>query len=150
MNSKLNKRVALLSIMLLAGVLAGAMVTALWLEKIAPETGKERITIVKTYPKHLTPEEREHRHARYEARRNQLLGIAMKDDRVQKMIEGKNYSVVGVGLKKHARNASEDTTDTAFLILRVERSYYKVMIDMRGGNVTSIEARTLYGVDNDR
>ncbi len=149
MNSKLNKRVALLSIMLLAGVLAGAIVTASWLEKAAPETGKERITIVKTHPKHLTPEEREHRHAQYEARRNQLIGIAMKDDRVQKMVEGKNYSVVGVGLKKHARNASENTTDTAFLLLRVERNYYKVTIDVRGGNVTSIEARTLYGVDND-
>jgi len=149
MNSKLNKRVALLGIMLLAGVLAGAIVTALWLEKAAPETANEHITIVKTHPKHLTPEEREHRHAQYEARRNQLVGIAMKDDRVQKMVEGKNYSVVGVGLKKHARNASENTTDTAFLILRVERNYYKVTIDMRGGNVTSIEARTLYAVDND-
>jgi len=141
MNSKLSKRMALLSIMLLAGVLVGALVTASWLEKAAPETGKERIAIVK-HPKYLTPEEREHRHAQYEARRNQLLGIAMKDDRVQKMIEGKNYSVVGVGLKKHARDASENTNDTAFLILRVEREYYKVTIDMRGGNVTSIEART--------
>jgi len=149
MNSKLNKRVALLSIMLLAGVLAGAIVTASWFEKAAPETGKERITIVKTHPQHLTPEEREHRHAQYEARRNQLLGIAMKDDRVQKLVEGKNYSVVGVGLKHHARNASENTTNTAFLLLRVERNYYKVTIDVHGGNVTSIEPRTLYGVDND-
>ena len=135
--------------MLLAGVLAGAIVTAFWLEKAAPETGKERITIVKTHPQHLTPEEREHRHAQYEARRNQLLGIAMKDDRVQKLVEGKNYSVVGVGLKHHARNASENTTNTAFLLLRVERNYYKVTIDVHGGNVTSIEPRTLYGVDND-
>lgn len=148
MNSKFNKRVALLSIMLVAGLLAGAIVTASWLEKANPETGKERITIIKIHPKHLTPEEREHRHAQYEARRNQLLGIAIKDDRVQKMIEGKNYSVVGIGLKKHARNASEDITDNAFLILRVERNYYKVTIDMHGGNVTSIEPRTLYGVDN--
>jgi len=142
MNSKLNKRVALLSIMLLAGVLAGAIVTASWPHEAAPGTRKECIAIVKTHPKHLTPEEREHRHAHYEARLNQLLGIAMKDDRVQKMIEGKNYSVVGVGLKKHPRNASENTTDTAFLLLRVERNYYKVTIDVRGGNVTSIEART--------
>ena len=142
MNSKLNKRVALLSIMLLAGVLAGAIVTASWPQKAAPGTTEECIAIVKTHPKHLTPEEREHRHAQYEARRNQLIGIAMKDDRVQKMVEGKNYSVVGVGLKKHARNASENTTDTAFLLLRVERNYYKVTIDVRGGNVTSIEART--------
>ena len=149
MNSKLNKRVALLSIMLLAGVLAGAIVTASWFEKAAPETGKERITIVKTHPQHLTPEEREHRHAQYEARRNQLLGIAMKDNRVQKLVEGKNYSVAGVGLKRYARSTSENTTNTAFLLLRVERNYYKVTIDVHGGNVTSIEPRTLYGVDND-
>ena len=149
MNSKLNKRVALLSIMLLAGVLAGAIVTASCPQKAAPRTTEECIAVVKTLPQHLTPQEREHRHAQYEARRNQLLGIAMKDDRVQKLVEGKNYSVVGVGLKHHARNASENTTNTAFLLLRVERNYYKVTIDVHGGNVTSIEPRTLYGVDND-
>jgi len=135
--------------MLLAGVLAGTIVTASWSQKVAPGTTEECIAIVKTHQEHLTPEEREHRHAQYEARRNQFLGIAMKDDRVQKMIEGKNYSVVGVGLKKHGRNAAENATDTAFLLLRVERNYYKVTIDVREGNVMSIEARTLYGVDND-
>ncbi|HXY88206.1 MAG TPA: hypothetical protein VEG44_07180, partial [Candidatus Acidoferrales bacterium] len=88
MKSKINKRVALLSIMLLAGVLVGVMVSASWMEKLAPETREERIAIIKTHPNHLTPEQREHRHAQYEARRNQLLGIAMKDDRVQKMVEG--------------------------------------------------------------
>ena len=66
----------------------------------------------------------------------------MKDDRVQKLVERKNYSAVGVGLKKYARNASENTANTAFLLLRVERNYYEVTIDVREGNVTSIEART--------
>ena len=149
MRSKVNKRVARLSIMLLVGVLVGAIVSASWMEKLTPETRNERIAIIKTHSNHLTPEEREHRHAQYEARRNQLLGVAMKDDRVQKMVEGKNYSVVGVALKKHAKNMPENTTDTAFLVLRVEKNYYNITIDLRGGKVTSIEPRTLYSVDND-
>jgi len=148
MKSKINKRVALLSIMLLAGVLVGVIVSASWMEKLAPETRNERIAIIKTHPNNLTPEEREHRHAQYEARRNQLLGIAMKDDRVQKMVEGKNYSVVGVALKKHAKDMPENTSETAFLVLRVEKNYYNITIDLRGGNATSIEPRTLYSVDN--
>ncbi|HXY87758.1 MAG TPA: hypothetical protein VEG44_04905, partial [Candidatus Acidoferrales bacterium] len=88
MKSKINKRVALLSIMLLTGILIGAIVTASWSQKAASGTREECIAIIKTHPNHLTPEQREHRHAQYEARRNQLLGIAMKDDRVQKMVEG--------------------------------------------------------------
>ena len=148
MKSKINKRVALLSIMLLTGILIGAIVTASWSQKAASGTREECIAIIKTHPNHLTPEQREHRHAQYEARRNQLLGIAMKDDRVQKMVEGKNYSVVGVALKKHARNMPENTSETAFLVLRVEKNYYNITIDVRGGNVISIEPRTLYNVDN--
>lgn len=142
--SKLKKRVALISIMLLVGVLAGVLVIASGPEKGVPRTGKECITVVKTQPKHLTPQEREHRRAQYEARLSQLLGIAMKDDRVQKTINGKEYSVVSIALKKHdhARESPESATDTAFLILRVGSDYFKITIDMRGVNVTSIEVRS--------
>jgi len=66
----------------------------------------------------------------------------MKDDRVQKMVEGKNYSVVGVALKKHARNMPENTSETAFLVLRVDKNFYKITIDMLSTNVTSIQLRT--------
>ncbi len=149
MKSKIDKRVALLSLMLLIGILIGAIISASWMGKLTPETRNTHIAIIKTHPNHLTPEEREHRHAHYEARRNQLLGIAMKDDRVQKMVEGKNYSVVGVALKNHAKNMPENTTETAFLVLRVEKNYYNITIDLRGGKVTSVEPRTLYSVDND-
>ena len=118
MKNTLRKRVALLSILLLAGVLVGVIVTTSGPEKVVPGTGKEYIGVVKARPTALTPEEREQRRAQHDARTNTLLGIALNDERVQKTIAGKEYTVVGVALKNPVRNATGnnatgDAADTA-------------------------------------
>jgi hypothetical protein len=144
MKDTLRKRVALLGILLLAGVLVGVIVTASGPEKVVPGTGKENIGVVKARPTALTPEEREQRRAQYEARTNALLGIALNDERVQRTIAGREYTVVGVALKNPVRNATGNAADTAFLALRVGGDYYKVTIDMRSERVISIDARSSY------
>ncbi len=149
MKNTLRKRVALLGILLLAGVLIGVIVTSSGPEKVVPGTGKENIGVVKARPTALTPEEREQRRAQYEARTNMLLGIALNDERVQKTIAGREYTVVGVALKNPVRNATGNNAtgnaaDTAFLALRVGGDYYKVTIDVRSERVISIDARSSY------
>jgi hypothetical protein len=144
MKSALRKRVALLGILLLAGVLVGVVVTTSGLEKVIPGTGKENIGVVKGHPTALTPEERQQRRAQYEARTNTLLGIALNDERVQKTIAGREYTVVGVALKNPVGDTTGKAADTAFLALRVGGDYYKVTIDMRSERVISIDARSSY------
>jgi hypothetical protein len=149
MKNTLRKRVALLSILLLAGVLVGVVVTASGPEKVVPGTGKEYIEVVKARPTAWTPEEREYHRAQHAARTNALLGIALNDERVQKTIAGREYTVVGVALKHPVRgvtgnNATGGAADTAYLALRVGGDYYKVTIDVRGERVTSIDARSPY------
>jgi hypothetical protein len=144
MKNTLRKRVALLGILLLAGVLIGIIVTTSGPEKVFPGTGKEYIGVVKAPPTALTPEEQKQRRTQYEAQTDTLLGIALNDERVQKTIAGREYTVVGVALKNPARNVTGNTPDIAFLALRVGSDYYKVTIDMRSEKVTSIDARSSY------
>ena len=144
MNNTLRKRVALLGILLVAGVVVGVMVTASGPEKVIPGIGRENIGVVKAPPTALTPEEQEQRRAEYEAMTSKLLGIALRDERVQKAIAGREYTVVGVALKSPAGGATGDGADTAFLALRVGKEYYKVTIDVRGERVLSIDARSPY------
>jgi hypothetical protein len=149
MNGKIYKQAALLSILILVGLLMETVITASGPEKTGLVTRGEHIAIVKTTLRGLTPEEQMNRQMAYQARTNKLLAIAKKDERVQKTIAGKEYTVVGVALKKPVRNVTGtnvtgDATDTAFLALRVGGGYYKVTIDMRSERVTSIDAQSCY------
>ena len=141
MDGKIYKRVALLSILILVGLLMETIITASGPEKTGLVTRGEHIAVVKTTLRGLTPEEQMNRQMAYQARTNKLLGIAKKDERVQKTIAGKEYTVVGVALKNPERNATGNA-DTAILALRVGGDYYKVAIDMRSEVVTSIDARS--------
>jgi hypothetical protein len=119
MDGKIYKRMALLSILVLVGLLMETIITVPGQEKTGLLTRGEHIAVVKTTLRGLTPEEQINRQMAYQARTNKLLGIAKKDARVKKAIEGREYTVVGVALKNPVREVTESVADTAYLALRV-------------------------------
>jgi len=54
------------------------------------------ISVVTPPQRWQSPEQQAQRHAQYEARVKSLLAIALKDERVQALLAGKNYTVVGI------------------------------------------------------
>lgn len=83
----------------------------------------------------MTEEEMEKRQAEAEAQMNRSLEIAKKDSRVQELIEGKEYNVIGMGTGFR----DEQKIGTAFLMLEVEGKYYVVTIDLNSETVKSVE-----------
>ena len=86
----------------------------------------------------MTEEEMEKRQAEAEAQKNRFLEIAKKDSRVQELLEGKEYSVTGMGTG-FTGGMDEQKIETAFLTLEVEGKYYVVTIDMNSETVNSVE-----------
>jgi len=66
-----------------------------------------------------------------EAELNNLLEIAKKDSRVQKLIEGKEYDIAIVSLKI--------SDDIVLMILKTEGKYYKIIIDISLETVQEVE-----------
>ncbi|MDW7727503.1 MAG: hypothetical protein SCH70_10430 [Candidatus Methanoperedens sp.] len=104
---------------------------------------------------YLTKEEMERAQAKRSVELNKLIEIAKKDGEVQKLIEGKNYTVIGTGLagfsnqiymSKPNENGTfdliaphEGKEKIGFVGLEIEGKYYKVMIDLNSETVKSIE-----------
>ncbi|MGB2728913.1 MAG: hypothetical protein WBD09_10655 [Halobacteriota archaeon] len=87
----------------------------------------------------MTEEEMEKRQAELEAELNKWLEIAKNDGRVQELIEGKEYNVLGTGTGFR----DEKKIDTTFLMLDVEGKYYVVTIDMNSETVKSVEEQQI-------
>lgn len=107
---------------------------------------------------YLTKEEMERAQAERSAELNNLIEIAKRDSKVQKLIEGKKYTIIGTGLMGFSNPqtvyiSSEPTENgtyaliaphdgkekTGFVGLEIEGKYYKVTIDLKGETVKSIE-----------
>lgn len=107
---------------------------------------------------YLTKEEMERAQAERSAELNNLIEIAKRDSKVQKLIEGKKYTVIGTGLMGFSNpqtvyissepneNGTYDLIaphdgkeKTGFVGLEIEGKYYKVTIDLNGETVKSIE-----------
>lgn len=97
----------------------------------------------------MTKEQIEKGQAEHEKELNELLEVARKDSRVQKLIAGKNYNMTlasSIGRITSAggegRIGTEnkmDKMDSAVLTIKVEDKYYKIEIDMNSETVKSIE-----------
>ena len=77
----------------------------------------------------LSKEEIEKAQAEHEAELNEWLEIAKKDERVQELIAGKEYEIVGTSEKGRM----------GILTLKVEGKYYKITIDLNSETVESVE-----------
>jgi len=108
------------------------------------ETSDHAIHIF-TIPK----EEMEKIRAESEAEKNKLLEIAKNDSRVQQLIDGKDYKVIGVvrtvagqGEYPTILPVGKGNADTAILTLDVEGKHYEITIDMNSETVESIEEQS--------
>ena len=81
----------------------------------------------------VTEEEKRQAEER-EAEVNRSLEIAKRDSRVQELIEGKEYDVIGAG-----GTSFTGGIDIAVLTLEVEGKYYVVTVDMNSETVISVE-----------
>lgn len=93
------------------------------------DTSGGRITV-----HNMTKKEIEEAQAKHETELNKLLEIAKKDNRVQELIAGKDYKIVGTG-----QVGRGNKIDTKILTFEVESRYYKVTIDMNSQSVKSVE-----------
>jgi hypothetical protein len=139
MDAALRGRLSLLSILLVVGVVAGAAIIVLGAQKAIPGTSSDYISVVKPPQTSQTPDQRAQQQAQYEARVKSLLAIANKDERVQALVAGKNYTVVGIAVLR------SPPIDNASLVLRLEGKFYKINIDIPNEKVISVAERICYG-----
>ena len=92
------------------------------------------------YAIHVGPvtEEEKRQAEESEAEMNRSLEIAKRDGRVQELIEGKEYDVIGAGTS-FTGGMAERMSDISVLMLEVEGKYYVVAIDMNSETVISVE-----------
>ncbi|MGZ4847434.1 MAG: hypothetical protein ACXVI0_10050 [Halobacteriota archaeon] len=142
MEGALRQRLALFSILLIVGVVAGASIVALGAEKAIPGTSNDYVSVVKAPPPPpgLTPEQQSELQARYEARLNSLVAIANKDKRAQQLLAEPQAEIIGIALPR-----GPGAEDTGALLLKVDSTFYKITIDMTRETVISLEQRVCYG-----
>lgn len=146
MEAALRRRLALLSILLILGVIAGAAIIALGAEKAITGTSSDYISVVKPPQTAQSPDQRATQQAQYEARLQIFLAIANKDESVQRLIVGKNYTMLAIALIR-GPTVPPGTSPSNYgaLVLRVEGKFYKITIDITHEQVISIEQRACYG-----
>ena len=93
----------------------------------------------------MTGEETEKRQAELEAELNKCLEIAKRDSRVQELLEGKEYNVLGTGTGIR----DGEKIDRTLLVLEVEGKTYVVKIDMNSETVKSVEEHITTGPDGE-
>lgn len=164
MKAILTRRLKLFSIILIVGALVAGSIVVLGAEKLIPGATKEYISIVKPSTTAQTPGQVSERHARFEARLKDILGIAQNDGRVQGLIAGKNYTVVGIAIEKIVPSVGQSDTGPALpdirnapppprhgdighalLVIKAEGKFYKIVIDVPHQQVISVEERLCYG-----
>jgi hypothetical protein len=165
-------RLELLITLLVVGIVAGAAIIVIGAENALPGANNGYISVVNPPQRSQSPEQQAQRHAQYEARVKSLLAIALKDGRVQALLAGKNYTVVGIAIPRplppppgapaRSPNATRGTTARfntsspllspgappighASLVLRVEDKFYRIDIDITHETVTSVTQRSCYG-----
>jgi hypothetical protein len=93
----------------------------------------------------MTEEETEKRQAEFEAELNKCLEIAKGDSRVQELLEGKGYNVLGTGTGIR----DGEKIDRTLLMLEVEGKTYVVKIDMNSETVKSVEEHFTTGPEGE-
>ena len=164
MRATLKRRLALLGVLLIAVALATAAITILGAEKAIQGRNKESIGIIKSQQTAQMSTQRAMLQAKHAARLKSILSIALKDGRVQVLIAGKNYTVVGIAVERigsaprqsDAGYAMPDIESApppprlsdiglALLVLKVDNKFYAVVMDVPHQRVTAVEERSCYG-----
>ena len=135
LRAALERRLTLISILIVVGVVTGAAILALGAEKAIPGTNKSYISVVKHHPMR--------QHAQYQELEKNLTAIAIKNQSVSALLAGKNYSVVGIAVP-HAPPGGHQV-DEAALFVKVDHEFYRIDIDIPHETVTSVGERACYG-----
>jgi len=145
MRTILKRRLALLSVLLIVGVLAAAAITMLDVGKTTQGTNKGPIDIINSPQTAQTSTQQATLQAEHAALVKNLLNITLKDGRVQGLIAGKNYTVVGTAVQENRPDQSMSHVRTALLVLKVDNKFYAVVMDVPHQSVTAVEERSCYG-----
>jgi len=143
MRTVLKRRLELLIALLVVGVVAGAAIVVLGAENTIPGASNSYISVVKPQTSQ-SPDQLAQQHSQYEARVQQLLAIANKDQQVHALVAGRNYTIVGI-LKSPPPPPGSSSIDSASLVLRVGGKFYKIDIDIAHNKVMSVAERICYG-----
>jgi hypothetical protein len=139
-------RLELLITLLVVGIVAGAAIIVTGAGNALLGANNGYISVVKPPQRSQSPEQQAQRNAQYEARVKSLLAIALKDGRVQALLAGKNYTVVGIVFPRlPPPSPGAPPIENASLVLRVEGKFYRIDIDITHEKVTSVTQRSCYG-----
>ncbi len=144
MDGALRQRLALFCILLVVGVVAGASIVAFGAEKVLPGTSgdSEYVSVVTASPPlpAQSPGQHSERQVRYEARLDSLVTIAQKDERVRQLLAEPRSEIVGVAVPR-----GPGADEPGVLLLKIDGTFYKIVIDTARDNVISVEQRACYG-----
>ena len=142
----LERRLTLISILIVVGVVTGAAIIALGAEKAIPGTSNDHyISVVKQQPGQSAGQ-RMRQHAEFQELETNLTAIAIKNQSVSALLAGKNYSVVGIAIHRVLPAPPDGHhVDEAALFVRVDHKFYRIDIDIPHETVTSVAERACYG-----
>lgn len=145
MRTALKRRLALLSILLVVGVVTGAIIIVIGAEKAIPGSSDNYISVIKPSPTRQSSDQITQQ-SQFDVRAKNLTEIANKDERVRALLAGKNYTVVAIAISRVPPSQSaEQPIDTASLFLKVSDKFYKIDIDIAHEKIISVEERICYG-----
>lgn len=143
MDARLRRRLALLSILLIVGVIAGAGIIVLGAYKVMPGSNSNYFSVVK--PSQKLSNETSLQQAQFDQRANNLTEIAKKDERVSSLLTGKNYTVMAIAVLTASPTPSAGTKETTGLFVKTEGKFYMINIDEANEKVISVDQVTCYG-----
>lgn len=141
MDTKLRQRLALLSILLIIGVVAGAAIIVIGANKAMPGSSNAYFSVVKPSQTGKSSLQQ----AQFDQRANNLTTIAIKDNRVSSILTGKNYTVLAIAVLTPSPAPANGFNDTTGLVVKVEGQFYMINIDEVNEKVISVEQLTCYG-----
>jgi multidrug efflux pump subunit AcrB len=146
MRAGLNRRLALLSILLVVGVVTGAILIVIGAEKAVPGSNDNYISVIKPSPTGQSADQTTQQQSQFDSRVKNLTEIANKDERVRALLAGQNYTVVAIAISRAPPSQSaEQPFETASLFLKVSDKFYKIDIDIPHEKIISVEERICYG-----
>jgi hypothetical protein len=142
--SELKRRLVLLSILVVVGLVAATAIIALGANKAIPGTSKHYVSVVRRPLK--PPLNQSNQQSQFHNLSKNLTAIAMKDEGVSALLAGRNYSVVGIAVPRPSLvPAGDHPPENAALFLKVDSRFYKIDIDIPHEKVTSVAERACYG-----
>jgi len=145
MDARLRRRLALLSILLIVGAVAGAAIIVLGADKVMLGSNNGYISVVKPSQTGKSSEQITLQQSQFDQRANNLTAIAKKDERVSSILAGKNYTVLAIAVLAPSPAPADGKNDTTGLFVKVEGQFYLINVDVANEKVILLEQLTCYG-----